>query len=497
MSHDPGRGLVVGVGSGRAAATAFAERLGRPCTLLDDSARPWSMIKGAHSSVFLFLPERELDIRFASQWIAATGSSGVPTGVFPVPDDPIRAASAAARLAGLRLRARAYPRAVATYCDFVEHGPADRPSFFGRREASDFLEALEHGADMVVFQGHGNGADFRVGEHALCVQADRLRPAPGQSGERFLPCQAGGPCRLEHKSMRSFVGAERFHARAVVLISCWAFSLADGPIDPRFLFGSALLAGDHVQSVVASYRVHYNTPELSVAAHEFLAAGGDLGSLARGLNAIDEDRGSYLCFGDPDLFVRAEPEARIVRRAALDGLGEAGASVAMALSHARRLSFAADCVDRMAPSATSVTRRLRDAAAARVDGAVDFALRDLDGVVARVLAEAWQRTGITLAEAWLPSFRLRDRAPTGGTCPACAEPFVLESHESTVYRDLGRRLLVCGCHLPLADLPDPEPGATAHERATTERGAEAVTIEVDDGALAWRRRLAIDQPGSC
>ena len=335
---------VVGVGIPAAdAATLYGSTLGREVRrfaatseLVDWLDRP------AAASVFAFLPESQFDLELCAALISVAQRRDLPLGLFPV-TGAAAAQAAAVRLAELALRPRPYPRDVLFYGDFLAHAPPSLAHGFGRAEVEPFLAALDTGAGALVFHGHGNGADFRVGHSALCVQADDLRPAAGRPGERFLACQAGGRCRLEHKGLRSFLGASQVHAGIVVLLSCAGVAPADGLFGLRFLFSQALLRGDHVRVVVSSVRVNANTAAQGVAVARLLAAGCRAGELPLYLNSDSSAGGCFLCIGDP--------EAAPTVPAALRAAAPLAAALPAAVPQAAPLSTAAPSPRRAQPPA--------------------------------------------------------------------------------------------------------------------------------------------------
>jgi hypothetical protein len=301
------RGLVLGVATAGAAARHFSAAMGRRCVMVTDVAAAWRALESApeHSSALVMLPRRSLTFHAANTLIEISGQSHLPVGVLPL-DDAMSTAPGISRLIELSRRRPRYPHRAAVYCDFFDHPPAEattaRP-MFGRATSAGFIEWLRAGIEAVVLHVHGNGADFRVGSEVLCVQVGATRPLPGLPGERYLPCQAGGRCRLEHKtSFHAYHGAAAIRSRLVVLLSCSAFHPADGLLDPRFTFIDALMRGDHVAGVVASTRINFGTPGLAVAAMASLDAGLSLGEITRKINSVTRyGPASYLCLGDPEL----------------------------------------------------------------------------------------------------------------------------------------------------------------------------------------------------
>jgi hypothetical protein len=296
-------GLVVGVGPLRAAAVGYADALDRPVQLVPDLTGLEAILGAAqvHGSAFLIVPERWLTVELTNRITAL--AAGLPVGLLPVPAGDA-GATTVLRMLLLHAAPPDYSTHSALYCDFVDRvpGTAAADLVFGAHESAEFLATLRRGVAAAVVHSHGNGADFRVGDDVLCVQVGRPRPDPGRPGESFLPCQSGGPCRLDHKtSFTAFHGADAIRARVLVLISCAAFHPAGGLLDLRFQLISALLTGQHVTAVITSTRINFSTPELGAAVLHSLRAGTSVGEVTSRMNQIAwYGPPSFLCIGDPE-----------------------------------------------------------------------------------------------------------------------------------------------------------------------------------------------------
>ena len=301
-------GLVVGIGSvGQAAAETFGGHTGRSVLELPGLCHLSSALEAAGpiESAMLFVDEAQYSLDLCVELVEIGASLDLPVGILPLPSD-VRAAEAAARRL-IRLRSASRSEGIAFYCDFSAGPPGGLRVGYGREQAQEFLELLEgSGLSAAVLHCHGNGADFRLGRRALCVQADTLSPPPPRPGEHSLSCQAGGPCRLEHKGMQELVGASRIRADIIVLLSCMGVAPSDGVLPWRFLLAHALLRGEWVQAVLASYRINTNSPSLGVATTTLLAQGCPLGQLAANINSLSPAGGCYLCLGDPELSILVE-----------------------------------------------------------------------------------------------------------------------------------------------------------------------------------------------
>ncbi|WP_159400934.1 hypothetical protein [Streptomyces sp. NRRL B-24484] len=302
-------GPVLGHAGAAAAARAHAAALGRPFRATATRQELLGAVAAAAGGpAFVLAPEDGLDLRLTGELAETARAHAVRLGVLPLPPDP----AAAARLLDRSARAVGagprHPHRTLHYCDFrSEAVPGPRHSY-GSADSDAFVDRLAEGAEAVVLHSHGNGADFRVGRHVLCLQADPLRPAPGRPGEQYLPCQAGGPCRLEHKTgFRAFHGAGAVRTRLLVLLSCSAWQPAGGLLGARFQLARRLLDGPHVAGFVASTRINHGTPQLGAAVERLLDTGAPLGEVALRINLLaGEGLASYVCVGDPELRIPAE-----------------------------------------------------------------------------------------------------------------------------------------------------------------------------------------------
>ncbi|MCU7822126.1 hypothetical protein [Kitasatospora sp. DSM 101779] len=375
-------GLVLGHAGAAGAARAHAAALGRP---FRPTASRQELVEAvaaaAGTPAFVLAPEAELDLGLTGE-LAETGRAhAVRLGVLPLPPDPAAAArllDRSARAAGAGPR---HPHRTLHYCDFRrEPVPGPRHSY-GSDSSDEFIARLVEGAEAVVLHGHGNGADFRVGRHVLCLQADLLRPAPGHPGEQYLPCQGGGPCRLEHKTgFRAFHGAGAVRSRLLVLLSCSAWQPSGGLLGPRFQLARRLLDGPHLAGFVASTRINHGTPQLGAAVERLLDTGAPLGEVALRINLLaGEGLASYVCVGDPELRI---PAGAATTKAPAAGTRTAARGTARPAPVPAAPSVAVAVADTPGPDDPRAARRLvqsrivRRAVAAGDRPAADLALAD-------------------------------------------------------------------------------------------------------------------------
>lgn len=296
---------MVGWADAAAAAARYAEATSRPVKPVSGRDE-WSALAtaaaGAYRSVFVLIREREFDFSTANQLMRDGARLRLPIGVLPLPEDPGEADALLDRTLAHRDAPESAHR-LALYCDFRATPPAEVPWAFGSAGSGEFIGQLRSGVDAVVLHSHGNGADFRVGDHVLCAQADAFKPERGRAGDRCLPCQAGGACRLDHKNgFVAFHGVGAVRARLMVLLSCSAYQPSDGLLEPRFQFARRMIShGGHTAGLVASTRINHQTPQLGVAVARLLDQGVPLGELAMRVNLLSSAPPSYLCLGDPEL----------------------------------------------------------------------------------------------------------------------------------------------------------------------------------------------------
>jgi hypothetical protein len=317
--------------------------------------------------------------------IRASCQLDLPVGVLPLDAGPTGALAAIRSVTQLP-QDPVYTHRVALYSDFFGTPPgAATPAMplFGETTSEPFLDWLTTGTEAVVLHVHGNGADLRVGTEVLCVQVGADRPTQAKPDERYLPCQGGGRCRLEHKtSFRAFHGPSVMRSRLVVLLSCSGFHPSDGLLDDRFTFSGALRKGNHVRGVITSTMINFGTPELAVATMATLDAGATLGELASKINRVPGyGPPSYLCLGDPDLRLNGPP---IVDPPTIVPLLRP-ALVQMSTGHCQTVSnlFTADVVTASTPNSHSLQlgnrlriRALGPGQAGDTDTAVDGELAE-------------------------------------------------------------------------------------------------------------------------
>ncbi|MGF1431535.1 hypothetical protein, partial [Kitasatospora sp. LaBMicrA B282] len=305
-------GLVLGCGSATELARCYAQALGRRFQELP-ADRPVAEALAAADrteSVLVVLPEPGCDLATVTRLVETARRHRIRFGLLPLSADPTEALHLVVRSWAAQVApAPDHAHRTMLYCDFRREAPAGPALSYGSDGSEEFVTRLREGAQAVVLHSHGNGADFRVGSHVLCLQVDRLRPEPARPGERHLPCQGGGGCRLAHKtSFRAFHGAAALRARLLVLLSCSAYQPADGLLDARFQLSRTLLYGPHVAGFVASTRINHGTVQLGVAVERLLDQGASLGEVALRINLLaGEGLASYVCVGDPELAAPPAP----------------------------------------------------------------------------------------------------------------------------------------------------------------------------------------------
>ncbi|MGW3461835.1 hypothetical protein ACWDE9_20565 [Streptomyces olivaceoviridis] len=460
-------GLVLGWGVPETLVLGYARTRDRPGLLVPDRASALEVLSaGRHRSVFLLAPERDLDFPTVGRLIEQGRAARLPIGLLPLPDDPDEAGRAVRRAERQAAGAgRAYRHRTALYCDFRPEPPSPDPSAHGSGQADAFMARLTDGVEGLVLHSHGNGADFRVGNHVLCLRVGPKAPAPGEPGERFLPCQAGGVCRLDHKTgFVAYHGADAVRARLVVMLSCSAYQPHGGLLGARFQLSQNLMRGEDVAAVVASVRINHGTPQLGVAVDRLLREGASVGEVALRINRLaPADAASYVCLGDPDLTLSrlptTTPGAATAATPAAPATASAGPYTAPgrdpAAPAARRRSgptpqgpvdllFAAD----LAASQGAVTTAAALAAAA-TDAIRGPATPRFDRHVARMLARAVDDGD---RPAWHPLCTSTGEG-AGPPCPLCGGPTVEEEHASRLYAGYLRRLTLCPTHAVVRDVP--------------------------------------------
>lgn len=262
---------------------------------------PWEAlevaVRGTSNRALIVLPEDQLSCDFLESFLAAGKTRSV--GILPVDNGANwRDAVAASRMT------HNYEKPILAYTAFQQHsvGP-----LLGMEQTAEFFAQAEVGAQVLVVNAHGNGADFLCGARVICVHADQFRPLPTER-QRSLPCNNGGPCIREPQAFDDFVGASRLRCAAAILLSCSGLRPADGAIGHGATMASALLRAG-VSCVVASTLDHHAGVSQIAWACRALATGATLGEIADELNARTLVP-SYLCLGDPTLALKP-----LVRRA--------------------------------------------------------------------------------------------------------------------------------------------------------------------------------------
>jgi hypothetical protein len=489
-------GVVLGVAEASATARRFCSATGRSLGQVSRAADLGAALAEARgqSSAFVIIPGHLLTFATANALIEAEARTGVPVGVLPVDDhgpgqpDPL--------LPTAGFGAAGYRHRTALYCDFLARPPEAATTaepVFGRATAAQFIDWLAEGVEGAVLHAHGNGADFRVGSHVLCTQVGAGKPSPSRPGERFLPCQAGGRCRLEHKtSFAAYHGPGAVRSRLLVLLSCSAFYLADGLLDPRFSLASALFRGGYTQGIIASTRINFGTPELSLAVLASLDAGRPLGEITSGINGVTRyGPPSYLCLGDPELRLAGPssvslPAGPDPRRARPDpATGGTGAARAAFLAG---WLFTADMLRRTEPASatTPAADRLRRTALVGEQADLD---RDLDSELARSILDRLARPARTLPSLWQPLCEA-EQTMSGPACPKCLVPTQISQFRSRLYRGYRRRIRSCAVHGLLSDTPVTSQPGTRGACVAAWGGA----LRVRQGQFAWLADLTVPAP---
>ena len=430
--------------------------------MLPDRRSALAAVGQLERSAFVLAPERDLDFETVNQLIEQGRSQRLPIGVLPLPSEATDAAALVDRALRLADPTPRHRHRTALYSDFQAHPPATLPGVYGSEQADAFLERLATGVEGVVLHSHGNGADFRVGNHVLCLRVGPEAPAPGRAGERFLPCQAGGICRLDHKTgFVAYHGAASVRTRLLVMLSCSAYQPHGGLLGARFQFSQQLQRGEHVAAVVASTRINHGTPQLGVAVNRLMEAGATIGEVAMRINLLAaEGSASYVCLGDPDLVLPPQqasvpgPGPVPITAAATAVVGTGGVTdptgpgprTASTPPAGADLLFAADLAATLHAGDTAA--RLAQAAAGTLRGP---ATEDADRAFAGLLARAAQ-TGDG-APPWLPLCSSGEQQVSAETCPQCARPVVEDAYTASLYPGYRRTVTRCLVHGVLRDAP--------------------------------------------
>ena len=490
-----GRAWVVAVGGAAAWAECYAAAFARPLAMLQTVDELWAWLsREPFTSVFIWLPERECTFAVVNRAMEVGVRRELPLGILAVPEHPEQATHLLTRLIGLKLSPRHFPHPSILYCDFVTEAPRGLAQCFGTSQVDQFLECSEEGAQALIFHGHGNGGDFRIGHSAICVQVDGNRPA-ADATRRVLPCQLGGRCRLEHKTnLRAFYGSSLMKASYVVLLSCWGFSPHDGLIEPAFTLSGALMRGDSVQALVTSTRINFTTPALAVAATRFVRAGATLGELALRINGFDPEAApAYLCIGDPESRIAVLSEGGSTTEQASGAASSPRTSLPQvrkqALSPLRAAvgaSFSADWLAALPESAGPV-EILRELCAALLEkgggGCASFSPSLLGMAMARAVSLLGSQQ---VHERWLPRAQAVEEA-CAGVCPLCSASTRRSRHESQVYRAYARVVRRCALHGVVEDSPE---GFT-FPGFIIEHAAGRVQVSLDDEAAGEVEVLAV------
>jgi hypothetical protein len=455
FAPDAHRGPVV-LGSFTAGPVArrVAERLGR-AALIAPRDRRIADLPGAvagQRSALVCLLEREMTLETVTGIIERSLVLRLPFGLLPVPEDD---ATADRLVASLGRAPRRYPHRSALYCDFVDEwtGPADNR--YGRAGSTRFMALLADGVEVAVVHAHGNGGDFRVGEHVLCVKVGR-RPG-GTATARHLPCWGSGPCRLDHRpGFLAFHGPRAVRARIAAFLSCATVQTADGMLDPADLFVTHLRRAPETEAVLASLRINLATPEVGTAVLRALDAGRPVGRVALQLNSLSRyGPPSFVCLGDPEVRACAPPPAAPTDRPAAAGVAAVDpAAVRPAAAPRRRwtepaaLLFAADLLADLNPARRAVRRALQRASAGsptEEDALDQRLLSELSRHADRLpnLAAVWGRRCV----------RDLGGATTAALCHRCGTMAAEETWRSMLYRDCTRTVRRCPVHGVLTDRP--------------------------------------------
>jgi hypothetical protein len=304
-------GTVAALGeAGRAAAELYAAAYARPIVTFDSDAELWRWLaRSRTSTAFIMAPATWFSFERCDALVATVLRCELPIGIYPLPTNVRAAARAAARLVALGMRDAPDPATVTAYSDYVPSMSATRiaaADFYGRDEVDGFLRALGMGTGAAIVHTHSNGADFRLGGHVLCVQADDLRPSGPRRGERCLPCQAGGPCLRAGLQPRSFVGAAAFRTPVVIFLSCNVLLPHGALLHHRLGYLEALFRGDTVRAAIASYTANSSPVSRVQEIAELVLRGTPLGEVAASLGRSQaRGTGSYVCVGDPETILDA------------------------------------------------------------------------------------------------------------------------------------------------------------------------------------------------
>lgn len=268
----------------------------------------WEALEAARHGTFtralMVVPEDHLTCDFLESFLEAGKTLSV--GILPVS----KGASWQDVVAASRVTHR-YDAPILAYTAFQENsvGP-----LLGITQTAEFFGRAQAGAQVLVLNAHGNGADFLCGQRVICVNADGFRPVQ-TPGLQSLPCNHGGRCIREPKVFDDFIGASRLRCAAAILLSCSGLRPADGAIGYGASLASALLRAGAL-CVVASTLDHHAGVKHIAWVCRALAKGATLGEIANGLNARTV-MPSYMCLGDPTLALKP-----LARRAQQQRSGE-------------------------------------------------------------------------------------------------------------------------------------------------------------------------------
>ena len=181
---------VIGTAASAQLATQAAARLGRPLTITAPGQPLVDALRSApgRGSALVCLAEPEFTLAAVNELIDQSVRLRRPVGLLPVPPDE---AAAADMVAKFGREPRTYPHRAALYCDFVAEWRESDDQRYGRVTSTQFMSRLAEGVDAAVIHAHGNGGDFRVGDHVLCVKVGR--PADAIATARHLPCWGSRP----------------------------------------------------------------------------------------------------------------------------------------------------------------------------------------------------------------------------------------------------------------------------------------------------------------
>ena len=169
--------------------------------------------------------------------------------------------------------------------------------------------------EFYVATAHGNEMHLRHNQNEVLCGAFARRPETVQSFDCEPRCPHGERVR-----------SSAVPAHAVFLLSCDAFTLADGLVPPTFNVLMNFLNG-WASTVLAPFKHVQGNVGLRVLTNALIHSGYSIGEVAQRLNSVarfdDAADGAYLVLGDPDMMAKpgeARPAIPVAWERSGDGL---------------------------------------------------------------------------------------------------------------------------------------------------------------------------------